>query len=235
MAHNKAVCAGGWPFSTADHGWPIADCTSEGLKVALGARSLDYITHLPDDRVFDAVNIVLSFQNEDGGWATYENTRGWNWFEYLNPAEVWPALRHPLLLGWPLTACPSQVFGDIMIDYSYVELSSACVTALAKFRKEYPTHRRAEVDRAIVRGSKFIGAVQRADGSWYGSWAVCFTYGTWFGVEGLLASGVKPSDERIVRCVVWVAIQTLACRRLTLLDVVAVVLLLPRAVRTSSC
>ena len=27
------------------------------------------------------------------------------------------------------------------------------------------------------------------DGSWYGSWAVCFTYGTWFGVLGLIATG----------------------------------------------
>lgn len=24
---------GAWPFSTQDHGWPISDCTSEGLKV----------------------------------------------------------------------------------------------------------------------------------------------------------------------------------------------------------
>lgn len=30
---------------------------------------------------------------------------------------------------------------------------------------------------------------QRRDGSWYGSWACCFTYGTWFGVEGLVAAG----------------------------------------------
>jgi hypothetical protein len=48
----------------------------------------------------DAVNVILSFQNSDGGWASYENTRGGAWFELLNPAEV---------------------FGDIMIDYTYVE------------------------------------------------------------------------------------------------------------------
>jgi squalene cyclase len=30
------------------------------------------ITH---DRLADGVNVVLSFQNKDGGWATYENTR----------------------------------------------------------------------------------------------------------------------------------------------------------------
>ena len=32
---------GGWPFSTRDHGWPIADCTSEGLKAALGVHALE--------------------------------------------------------------------------------------------------------------------------------------------------------------------------------------------------
>ena len=26
-------------------------------------------------------------------------------------------------------------------------------------------------------------------GGFYGKWAVCFTYGAWFGVEGLLAVG----------------------------------------------
>lgn len=34
----RHISKGGWPFSTADHGWPIADCTCEGLKVALGAK-----------------------------------------------------------------------------------------------------------------------------------------------------------------------------------------------------
>jgi hypothetical protein len=24
---------GAWPFSIADHGWPISDCNAEGLKV----------------------------------------------------------------------------------------------------------------------------------------------------------------------------------------------------------
>jgi lanosterol synthase len=26
---------GGWPFSTRAHGWPISDCTAEGLKASL--------------------------------------------------------------------------------------------------------------------------------------------------------------------------------------------------------
>ena len=38
-------------------------------------------------------------------------------------------------------------------------------------------------------GKKFIISIQRKDGSWYGSWGVCFTYGTWFGCEALAAMG----------------------------------------------
>jgi len=30
---------------------------------------------------------------------------------------------------------------------------------------------------------------QRDDGSWFGSWGVCFTYATWFGVESLASCG----------------------------------------------
>ena len=61
------------------------------------------------ERLQDACDVILSYQNSDGGWATYENNRGYRWYELLNPSEV---------------------FGDIMIDYSYVECTSACITAL---------------------------------------------------------------------------------------------------------
>ena len=31
----RHISKGAWPFSTRDHGWPISDCSSEGLKVSL--------------------------------------------------------------------------------------------------------------------------------------------------------------------------------------------------------
>ena len=107
---------GGWPFSTNDHGWPIADCTAEGLKAALGLQGLAAALELGEGespgwghlraglisprRYEEAVDVILALHNpaRDGGWATYEETRGGSWYEYLNPAEV---------------------FGDIMIDYTY--------------------------------------------------------------------------------------------------------------------
>jgi hypothetical protein len=30
---------------------------------------------------------------------------------------------------------PAETFGDIIVDYSYVECTSACITALCAFRK----------------------------------------------------------------------------------------------------
>ena len=79
------------------------------------------------------------------------------------------------------TINPSETFGDIIIDYSYVELSSTCVEALHEFSSRFPKHRSQEIQTAMARGKQYILDQQRADGSWYGSWGVCFTYAAWFG------------------------------------------------------
>ena len=167
----RHISKGAWPFSTRDHGWPISDCSSEGLKAALMlARLGSKVGGRPIEagRLFDCVNVILSYQNGCGGWATYENTRSYPILETINPSET---------------------FGDIVIDYSYVECSSACITALTAFRAQYPDHRREEIEVALRRGIRYIKDIQRKDGSWYGSWGVCFTYGTWFGLEALAAVG----------------------------------------------
>ena len=139
---------GAFPFSTRDHGWPISDCTAEGLKAALGcaeAGSGLAGPPIPAQRLCDCVNIILSYQNHGGGWATYENTRSYPALELLNPAET---------------------FGDIMIDSSYVECTSASIPALRAFGRRHPTHRTEEINRAIGDGAHFILRQQRPDGSW---------------------------------------------------------------------
>lgn len=172
---------GAWPFSTRDHGWPIADCTGEGLKAALHLQKAQWVpkdTLIDSDRLNDAVEMILSYQNHDGGWATYEQSRGPAWLEYLNPSET---------------------FGDIMIDYSYVECSASSVTGLTSFRDSYPDHRRDEVDKAIETGCTYIKSIQKPDGSWYGSWGVCFLYATWFGVDSLVSSGETLETSEALR------------------------------------
>lgn len=170
---------GGWPFSTRDMGWIVADCTGEGLKAALLCKKHGYAAApLSDDRLYDAVNILLLMQNATGGYATCEKTRGSHFFEYFNASEV---------------------FGEIMIDYDYVECSSSALQALCLFREMYPEHRRNEVGTAIDKGIRFMLGIQQPDGSWEGMWGVGFTYGTWFGVEGLLEAGLAPSHSAIRR------------------------------------
>jgi cycloartenol synthase len=182
----RHISKGAWPFSTRDHGWPISDCSSEGLKAALslmdmedqGLIKIDEMNRISVDRLADCVNVILSYQNTQkfgfkpqgsGGWATYENTRAGKWVEILNPAET---------------------FGDIMIDYPYVECSSASIQAITKFAKRFPNHPIVpRIEKARESGRSFLKSIQKEDGSWYGSWAICFTYGTWFGVLGLIATG----------------------------------------------
>lgn len=192
LSFYRHVSQGGWPFSTSAHGWPISDCTSEGIKAVLtllnkcnavrkGIKD-GLLPPFSKKRLDDAIHVLLTLQNEDGGWATYENNRGFGWYEQLNPSEV---------------------FGDIMIDYSYVECSSASISALADFLHHFPdTHQASEIKNAIKKGRVFIQRIQRHDGSWYGSWACCFCYGCWFGIEGLIAAGEKPSSSMAIkRCV----------------------------------
>ncbi|KAL5178490.1 Cycloartenol synthase [Glycine soja] len=177
----RHISKGAWPFSTGDHGWPISDCTAEGLKaVLLLSKIAPEIVGEPIDvkRLYDSVNVILSLQNEDGGFATYELKRSYNWLEIINPAET---------------------FGDIVIDYPYVECTSAAIQALASFRKLYPGHRREEIQHCIDKATTFIEKIQASDGSWYGSWGVCFTYGAWFGVKGLIAAGRSFSNCSSIR------------------------------------
>ncbi|KAI3523227.1 hypothetical protein L1887_01285 [Cichorium endivia] len=84
---------------------------------------------------------------------------------------------------------PTEFFADIVIEYDYVECTSAAMQALVLFKKLYPEHRRIEIESFLTGASGFLEKKQMQNGSWYGSWGVCFTYGTWFALGGLTAVG----------------------------------------------
>ncbi|MFO0551306.1 MAG: terpene cyclase/mutase family protein [Polyangiaceae bacterium] len=175
--HWRDATKGAFPFSTAEQAWVVADCTAKGVLAALSLER--YVSQpLSRDRLASAVDVMLADQNRDGGWSEYERARAGEWVELFNAAEV---------------------FGRIMVAYSYVETTSACVQGLAAFRTRHPGYRSADIARAIERGASYLRAAQRPDGSFYGAWGVCFTYGTWFGIEGLLAAGASPSSPEIQR------------------------------------
>ena len=94
------------------------------------------------------------------------------------------------------------VAGDIMIDYSYVECTSAVIQALHYFNKRHPEYRPDEIRVVLSDGLDFIRKIQRPDGSWEGSWAVCFTYGGWFGLEAYACLGYSFDKKNVPREVV---------------------------------
>ncbi|XP_005089657.1 lanosterol synthase [Aplysia californica] len=160
---------GAFPFSTRDCGWIVSDCTAEGLKAVIKLEEKCQITEaVPKQRIYRGIDVLLEMRCDDNGWATYEDKRGGVLLEVLNASEV---------------------FGDIMIDYTYVECTSACMQCMTTFTKAHPEYRKDEIQAALTGGLDYVRGKQRPDGSWEGSWAVCFTYGAWFALEAYACMG----------------------------------------------
>ncbi|HEX5657259.1 MAG TPA: terpene cyclase/mutase family protein [Polyangiales bacterium] len=171
---------GGWGFSNKDNGWIVSDCTAEALRATLDARPR-VRQPISQEDLRAAVGYLLWSQHTDGGWASYEPPRTGPWLEKLNVASV---------------------FGDIMIDYTYVECTASSIMGLAQYLEAFPDDAvRPQIEDAIERGRDYLFTRQRDDGSWEGCWGICFTYGTWFALEGLQAAGVPADDARIKRAV----------------------------------
>ncbi|KAI9511568.1 terpene synthase [Russula earlei] len=177
---NRHRTKGAWPFSTKEQGYTVSDCTGEGMKSVLYLQNqLEFTpTLVSDDRLFDAVDTLLTLQNRDGGFASYELVRGPTWLELLNPAEV---------------------FGRIMIEYEYPECTTSVITSLSIFRKHYPNYRAEEITTTIQRAITFLHALQQPEGGWVGSWGICFTYATMFALESLSLVGENYETSQSAR------------------------------------
>lgn len=174
---HRGRARGGWAFSDSRGHWPVTDCTAEALRALLGIASNVERAH-PATRLRDAANYILGNQNSDGGWPAYERARAPRWVSLLNRSDV---------------------FGRVMRDESHVECTGSCLGALAVYRERFAADRPRIVADALARGEAFLRRAQRPDGSWLGYWGVCFTYATWFAVEGLRAAGVACDDHAMER------------------------------------
>lgn len=176
---------GGWPFSTQTQGFTVSDCTSEAIKAILMLQHVPGFEHLKEeiskDRLYKGIDVLLTLQNTGdfhyGSFASYERIKGSELIEQLNPAEV---------------------FGNIMIEYPYVECTDSSVLGLVTFR-QYFNYRAEEIDEAIRIALDYIISFQKPDGSWYGSWGVCHTYAGMFAVEALSTQGYTYENSETVK------------------------------------
>ena len=80
---------GAWPFSTPEQGYVVSDCTGEGLKGVIALQSVPHLKKRVDlERMQDSIDLLLSMQNPNGGFASYEKINGPAVLEWINPAEV---------------------------------------------------------------------------------------------------------------------------------------------------
>lgn len=177
---------GGWPFSTKDQGYTVSDCTAEAIKAIIMVRNSDLFADvhgaISDDRLYDAIEVLMSLQNrgsvEFGSFSTYEKIRTTPLLELLNPAEV---------------------FNNIMVEYPYVECTDSSVLGLTYFHKYYPDYKSDQIKFAIDDAIAYIAKAQARDGSWYGSWGVCYTYAGMFALEALETVGRYYENCEVVR------------------------------------
>nr|F8WQD0.1 RecName: Full=Shionone synthase; Short=AtaSHS [Aster tataricus]BAK52535.1 shionone synthase [Aster tataricus] len=165
----RHISKGSWTFSDQDHGWQLSDCTTIGLTCCLLLSTMPPETvgeKMDPEQLKDAVNVILSLQSENGGLAAWEPAGSSNWLEMLNPIEF---------------------IEDIVIEHEYVECTGTGMEALVLFKKLYPKHRTKEVESFLTNAARYLDNTQMPDGSWYGEWGICFTYGTYYALGGLAA------------------------------------------------
>ncbi|KAJ1731063.1 hypothetical protein LPJ72_004141 [Coemansia sp. Benny D160-2] len=156
---------GAWPFSTRDQSYTVTDTTAEALKATVLLQQASFLPKLvSDERLKQAVDLLLGMQNWGGGFASYERVRGFRIMEQLNASEV---------------------FGNIMVEYAYPECTTSVVLGLTTFTAAYPDYKAAKIKRCIDSAINYVIKAQRSDGSWYGSWGVCFTYASMFALQSM--------------------------------------------------
>lgn len=121
------------------------------------------------------VGWTLSMQNDDGGWPAFEKKTDSKLLEYF----------------------PIEKGEFLLMDPSSADLTGRTLEFFGNYTNLPRSH------SVIKRGIKWLIKDQRKDGSWYGRWGICYLYGTWAAVTGLLAVGLPASDPAIQKAVNW--------------------------------
>ncbi len=176
---------GGWCFSDGQHRWPVSDCTAEAMSGLLSLYEHPEFGNLPrleDTRLRKAAEFILSRQNADGGFGTYERRRAGKLLEMINPSEM---------------------FGQCMTELSYIECTASSVAALSHYRRHHSDLPDAEIDRAIHKAIKLLRQSQLEDGSWPGFWGINYTYAIFHVTKAFRMAGIPQDDPALVKAADW--------------------------------
>lgn len=121
------------------------------------------------------LNWLISMQNSDGGWSAFERDTD------------------------------KRILSSLAVDGAKATLTDPSSADLTGRTLEFLCNHAGYTvkHRAVQRAVHWLLQHQEANGSWYGRWGVCFIYGTWAALTGLLAAGVDAGHPSIRRAVAW--------------------------------
>lgn len=165
---------GGWGFSDVNTIIPDVDDTTAALR-ALRATPARFGPQFREARD-RGLHWVLSMQNRDGGWPAFEKGKDSALLTRLLPVD-----------GAEAAA----------IDPSSADLTGRTLEYLgseAGFDIAHPF---------VRRGADWLIRHQKPDGSWYGRWGICYIYGTWAAITGLMAVRAPKQHVSVLKAVQW--------------------------------
>jgi lanosterol synthase len=81
-------------------------------------------------------------QCSDGGYASYELTRGPQFLESLNVTEIFGIFS--VLFTRMFTKSENE--GNVMVEHTYPECTTSVITALRVFQRYYPAYRKKDIE-----------------------------------------------------------------------------------------
>ena len=187
VKQDRDINRGGWCFTEGGQAWPVSDCTAEAVLALLDCHAVPGLipteARITPGRLAEAAAFILSRQNEDGGFGSYERRRGRPFLEKLNPSEM---------------------FGRCMTELTYVECTASSIRALKRILDAGAPVDRARCEAAIRLGTQIILSRQRTDGSWPGFWGINFVYGTLFALAALRDVGLEAEHPALALARRWI-------------------------------
>lgn len=120
-------------------------------------------------------NWLLSMQNDDGGWAAFEKNIKNDWLELL------PYKGSEFIFGDSTTADLTGRTLEFLGNYTNIPKSHPKLTAAIHW---------------LIKN-------QEKNGSWYGRWGICYIYGTWAAITGMISVELPRNHPSIQQAVNW--------------------------------
>ncbi len=165
---------GGWYFEYANEFYPDVDDSFQVLHALSRVGFPEESAQRSKDAAMErALQWVLSMQNRDGGWASFDK-------------------------GCDRAFLTQIPFADhnAMIDPSTSDITARGLETLHSlgFHRGHPSVRRA---------ISFLYREQESDGSWFGRWGCNYIYGTWLALCGLQRMGEDMRQPRLQKAAAW--------------------------------